>query len=79
MKKTKIQQIEEEINFLTKKRAELFNEWVYLVKKNDRDYDLNGTSDPKLVQRADDLLKEQRAIGKKIMKLLERADNLSLD
>lgn len=79
MKKTKIQQIEEEINYLTQKRAELFNEWAYLVKKNDRDYELKGDSSPHLVKKADSLLQEQRSIGKKIMKLLEKADSLTMD
>ena len=74
-----IQKIEEEINFLTKKRSKLFDEWVYLVKKNDRDYEINGFSNDLAVAKAESLLKEQRAIGKKIMNLLQKADNLAMD
>ncbi|NJL12411.1 MAG: hypothetical protein HC913_05055 [Microscillaceae bacterium] len=77
--KIKLQRIEEEITRLTKKRTELFNEWAYLVKKNDRDFDLNGFSDLKMTKKADDLLLEQRAIGKQVMRLLEQADNLIVD
>ena len=79
MKKTMIQKIEEEINFLTKQRSKLFDEWIYLVKKNDRDFEFNGYTNDLAVSKADKLLKEQRAIGKKIMNLLQKVDNLSID
>lgn len=75
MAEKNIQTIEEQIKSLTQKRAKLFDEWAILVKKNDRDFELNGKSAPELVKKADNLLEEQREIGKKIMKLLDKIDN----
>lgn len=77
--KSNIEKIEEEIKLLSQKRAELFNEWAYLVKKNDREYELTGRTNPQLEQKAEQLLSEQKAIGKQIMKLLEKADNITLE
>jgi ElaB/YqjD/DUF883 family membrane-anchored ribosome-binding protein len=75
----KIQKIEQEINSLTQRRTELFNEWIYLVKKNDREDEIYGKVNSLSLQKADELLKEQRLISKKIMKLMETADNLIAD
>ncbi len=77
MDKSKIQKIEEEISALTKKRADIFNEWAYLVKRNDRESEINGIDNPKLVQKAEQLFFEQKAIGRQIMRLLEKADNIN--
>jgi len=77
--KKRLQVIEDEITRLTLKRKDLFNEWAYIVKKNERIFDLDGTYNNGLSQRADELLKEQKAIGRKVMRLLEKADNLILD
>ncbi len=75
----RLQKIEDEIATLTQKRAKLFNEWAYITKKNERIYDIEGYYNPQLTTKADDLLKEQKAIGKKVMRLLEQADNLIED
>ena len=75
--KNKIQLIEDEINKLTKKRESVVNEWIRVIKKNDRDYEIYGSNSPHLLKKAEDLLREQRAIGKRIMRLLEKADNLT--
>ncbi|MDX2306483.1 MAG: hypothetical protein NW226_26980 [Microscillaceae bacterium] len=74
-----IQKIEDEINFLTKKRSQLFDEWIYLVKKNDREFELNGFINDQATAKAELLLKEQKSIGKKIMTLLQKADSMTSD
>lgn len=77
--KKKLQKIEDEIMQLTQTRKELFNEWAFLIKKNERLYELDNSYDPKITQRADELLLKQKKISKKVMKLLEQADNLIID
>ncbi len=78
-KKEKLQNIEEKVTQLTQKRKELFNEWAYLIKKNERLYELDNEYDPEITKQVDKLLKEQKSISKKIMKLLEQADNFIID
>lgn len=75
----RLQKIENEIASLTQQRAKLFNEWAYITKKNERIYDIEGYYNPQLTSKADDLLREQKAIGKKVIRLLEQADNLIAD
>lgn len=76
---TRMQKIESKIDALSQRRAELFREWANLVKQNDRDYEFTGRSNPLLMQRADCLLKEQKAIGKEIMHLIQKVDSLIND
>lgn len=79
MTKSKIQEIEEEINNLTKKRAMLFDEWAKLVKNSDRQEEFQEAIDENYQQKADDLLKEQKEISRQIMRLLKKADDLSVE
>ena len=74
--KQRLSEIEKEIEALTKKRAVIFDEWVELVKRNEREYELNGESNTSLVKKADDLLKSQKDIGRKIMTLISESENL---
>ena len=74
--KERIDQIEQEINILTKQRATLFDEWVDLVKRNDREFELQGKTSPTLEKKADYLLKSQKEISKKIIKLVTESENL---
>lgn len=78
MQKTQILELENEINELTNQRSVLFEEWAEVVKSNDREFEMTGRNTTEQVKKADDLLAQQKAIGKKIMRLLEKLDNLSL-
>ncbi|MEO1654234.1 MAG: hypothetical protein AAFU64_11865, partial [Bacteroidota bacterium] len=70
--------VEEEITTLDQKRSELFREWINLVKRNEREEELNGKTNPKMVQKIKDLLDQQRSIKRKIFSLLLSGDNLEL-
>lgn len=78
MSEQKLKAIEQEVEKLTQQRAQIFEEWAALVKKNDREFELNGKSSSQSVAKAEQLLQSQRDISRKIMRLLEQADNLSL-
>jgi ABC-type transporter Mla subunit MlaD len=78
MNKAKIQAIELEVNQLTQKRAAIFNEWIKIVKQNDRQSEETGKDSPELLKKADALLEEQRSISKQIVKLLEKIDTLAI-
>lgn len=78
MENFKNPKIEEEITTLDKKRSELFREWINLVKRNEREEELNGKTNPKMVQKIKDLLDQQRLIKRKIFSLLLSGDNLEL-
>jgi hypothetical protein len=71
-----ITDIEKEIENLTKQRANLFEEWALIVKRNERDFENNNNISFETLQKADFLLKEQRNISKKILSLLDTIDDL---
>ncbi len=71
-----IVEIEKEIQELTKQRANLFEEWALIVKRNERDFENNNHMSFETLQKADFLLKEQRNISKKILNLLDKIDDL---
>jgi hypothetical protein len=78
MQKTQILELENEINELTNQRSVLFEEWAEVVKSNDREFEMTGRNSAEQVKKADELLAKQKAIGRQIMRLLEKLDNLSL-
>ena len=78
MNKQQIKAIEAEIEQLSQQRALLFNEWITVVKQNDRDFELHGQDKPEEVEKANGLLSQQRQINQKIMQLLAKLDNSSM-
>jgi septal ring factor EnvC (AmiA/AmiB activator) len=78
MNKQQIKTIEAEIEQLSQQRATLFNEWINVVKQNDRNSELYGEDKPEEVAKAHDLLMQQRQINQKIMQLLAKLDNIVL-
>ncbi len=78
MNKQQIQVIEAEIEQLSHERSLLFNEWINKVKENDRKYELLGEDEPEGINKAADLLKQQRQINQKILQLLAKMDNVAL-
>ncbi|MCU0446486.1 MAG: hypothetical protein MUE85_16395 [Microscillaceae bacterium] len=77
-KEDKITDFENEIDELTKQRTAVFNQWVSVVKRNERETELKGEESPELRQEAENLLAQQRSISKKIMQLIDKIDNLSV-
>jgi septal ring factor EnvC (AmiA/AmiB activator) len=78
MNKQQIKTIEAEIEQLSQQRATLFNEWINVVKQNDRNSEPYGEDKPEEVAKAHDLLMQQRQINQKIMQLLAKLDNIVL-
>ena len=78
MNKQQIKSIEAEIDQLSQQRTAIFNEWISVVKQNDRESEMLGYDKPEQEQRAADLLQQQKQINHKIMQLLARLDNLSI-
>lgn len=78
MTQAHLKALEDEIAQLTRRRALLFQEWAVLVKRNEIDFEFYGKSSPSKIQKAQDLLQEQRYISRKIMKILKRVNNLHI-
>ncbi len=73
---TTITNIEQEIQELTKHRAILFEQWAVLIKQNDREFEKSSVISFDVLYKADELLREQRSISKKILDLLDKMEDL---
>jgi hypothetical protein len=68
-----IQNIEQEIEFLTQKRNKIFNEWVKISKTKAPDMDWEDEDDQKN-QAIYSLMEEQRRLSQQIMSLYQKID-----